>query len=1114
MNKKYFIIKNKLVPYIFGGSSNIRQKLDISLPFPETSLDSNRDTNLITSTDYFYGLLALGEGPIYRINPNGPTDIEFNDASINDLIDYQTNLTNNTKLYTLSSLGNIKAPMSSEFNTYFGRTVSPQGLSSPVQLKLGNIPGVPAIDVVQNTTNFKWDALEFNFTINSLFNTDEETGELRPGSIGIKIQIQDHLGIGDFFILNSNGDKFVTATQSGIVQTPVKFSVKVEIPQDKRSDLGYRFTISKITNDSNSSRVVENITFTGWDEVTYDTLWYPRTALLGVVLKSYAEYASVVPTITSLVKGLVVKVPSNYNQPVRLLRGAPKERTSTSTTTNVTHPLYPSAGSYSYTVPAGVTRLVIDAVGGGGGAGLNTCDGSSSCYYGSGGGAASVYTRTIKTVTQGDILTVTVGAGASMGNSGGTTTVSSSAGWTISVPGGNPGASYVSDSDAGGAINSAATGIDQIISDSLNAGVAGATGGKGIYRFGTGGLGMNGIGCGMNGMLSTGASGKTGKDGFVGLFNPGQEPSVIEPKSCLTGVSSNPTTVTIVDSILETEVEIDWRHVEVPSTGELGLPTRGYLLHSTKDVIQNEIAPPIYIGTWDGTFVKEWTQNPAWIIYDLLTNKEYGLGIPEEYIDKFKFYKVAQYCDAVDPLTGRFIGVPGYADGSFRYKPLGYHRTPLEGKTDAQIKEILYREAQIGLYPGTAIRERRFVCNISINAQKQVIEVINQITALFRGILIYTGGKISLNVDLPDELPVAIFNETNILKDSFQISGIKESELMTGVEVAYLDPTNHYKKEIIKIDDPKALEELSYIENVKQIDLIGCDRRSQAYRFAQYLLASNKYIRRRVSFKTTIEAINLSVGDVIGVAQKTAGISWGFGGRVTSNTVTSGVGVANVLLEHFTVPAISNSVFTSNTYPIALRIINRQSDRVDLYLANGYSLYATGNAYPTSSSVDLVELSVNKKLNPVSKIFESITRFDANTAPVKGDVWSLGEVNPNSYGNSLSDKLFKVTSIERDSEETISIIASEYISNVYSDSDSLINYRPVIYPSPLSHAYELPPPTIFAAGNPIRQNDGLIKYDINIDLSTLDYPYRYTTYLYVSSPEDTQIVEDILFNGV
>lgn len=1114
MNKKYFLIKNKLVPYIYGGTSNIRQKLDISLPFPNSSLENNRDTNLITSTDYFYGLLALGEGPIYKINPNGPTDIEFNDAPINDLIDYPTNLTNNTKLYTLSSLGNVKAPMSLEFNTYFGRTVSPQGLSSPVQLKLGNIPGIPSVVVVQNTTNFKWDALEFNFTINSLFNTDEKSGAITPGSVGIKIQIQDHLGIGDFFILNSNGDRFVTVTQSGIVQTAVKFSVKVEIPQDKRSDLGYRFTISKITSDSNSTKVIENITFTGWDEVTYDTLWYPRTALLGVVIKSYAEYASVVPTITSMVKGLVVKVPSNYNQPVRLLRGNSKQRTSSSTPTNVTHPIYPSAGSYSYTVPVGVTRLVIDAVGGGGGAGLNICDGSSACFYGSGGGAAGVYTRTSKLVTQGDILTITVGAGASMGNTGGTTTISSSAGWTISVPGGNPGASYVSESDAGGSINSSATGHDQLITNPLNAGVAGATGGKGIYRFGTGGVGFNGIACGMQGMLSVGATGRTAKDGFVGLFNPGQEPSVIEPRPCLTEVASNPSTVTIVDSILETETEIDWRHVEVPSNGELGLPVRGYLLQDTKDVIQNAVAPQIYIGTWDGTFVKQWTQNPAWIIYDLLTNKEYGLGISEEYIDKFKFYKVAQYCDAVDPLTGVFIGVPGYADGSFRYKPLGYHRTPLAGKTDAQIREILNREAQIGLYPGTPIRERRFVCNISINAQKQVIEVINQITALFRGILIYTGGKISLNVDLPDELPVAIFNETNILKDSFQISGIKESELMTGIEVAYLDPTNHYKKEIIKIDDPKALEELSYIENVKQIDLVGCDRRSQAYRFGQYMLASNKYIRRRASFKTTIEAINLSVGDVIGVAQKTTGISWGFGGRVVSNSAIVGASIANVLLEHFTVPAISNNVFTSNTYPIALRIINRQSDRVDLYLANGYSLYSTGNAYPTGSSVDLVELSVNKKLNPISKTFESITRFDSNVAPLKGDIWSLGEVNPDSYGTSLSDKLFKITGIERDTEETISIVASEYISNVYTDSDSLINYRPVIYPSPLSHAYELPPPTIFATGSPIRQNDGLIKYDISIDLSTLDYPYRYTTYLYISSPEDTQIVEDTLFNGV
>ena len=88
-------------------------------------------------------------------------------------------------------------------------------------------------------------------------------------------------------------------------------------------------------------------------------------------------------------------------------------------------------------------------------------------------------------------------------------------------------------------------------------------------------------------------------------------------------------------------------------------------------ITQTNANPLIYLGTWDGSFVYSWTQNPVWIVYDLLTNQTYGLGIPEDNIDKYKFFQVAQYCDACDPQTGQFIGIDGLADGSFRHKPRG-----------------------------------------------------------------------------------------------------------------------------------------------------------------------------------------------------------------------------------------------------------------------------------------------------------------------------------------------------------------------------------------------------------------------------------------------------------
>jgi len=883
--KYYFKIGEKLVPCIYGGMPYT--PVDFSLPLKRESLPDDRDVNIISSTDYFYGVLALGEGPIYDINPNGPQDMEFNDTSLDDLIDFTTNTFDNTKVAAFTVLGNptLKG-VPRDFNTYFGRVSTPQYMSSPVQLRYGNITGIPKTSITQETSASNWDALDFSFTINSLFQTDDE-GNFNPFTVGIKIYIYNKSTSNLLGEIAGQFTNPLEITKTGNVQNPVKFQVKVVIPAAYKSSDGYRFTIEKNTFDYNpESKISESIIFNGWEEIRHSRVWYPRTALLGLVLRSYAEYSGSIPVITSLIKGLLVKVPSNYNQP-----------------------------------------------------------------------------------------------------------------------------------------------------------------------------------------------------------------------------------------ILEND-QIDWRELEVPRgdenvSGDLretyrqySYPICGYRLESSGSAVQNDRNPIIYKGIWDGTFVKKWTQNPVWIVYDLLTNTSYGLGIPEEYIDKFKFYKVAEYCDAVDSTTGRYQGVVGYADGTFRYKPRGYTRQNVGGLSVDAIKKIVYTENQIGLPAGTQVRERRFICNISITTQAPVMDIINQITAIFRGILIQTGGKISLNVDLPDELPVAVFNETNIIKDTFQITGIKESEILSGVDVSYLDPTNHYKRETVRVDDPAIYQEVAY---TKSVDLAGCDRRSQAMRFGQYLLASSKYIRRKVNFKTTSEAVNLSIGDIISVAQKMSGVSWGYGGRVAANTATSGAThlYSNVLLEHFTTPALSSTIMTANTNPIALRIINRQSDKVNLYLVNNsiYRFVASGNA---TAGVDLAEIKVINRLNPETKLFESITRFDSNAVPIKNDLWSLGEVNPSSYLTSTSDKLFKVVVLEKGDDGLVNIQATEYISNVYVDSDSLINYSPVRFPKSVSPIQEPPPMTLNLKEEPIVNRDGSLGYNIIVDTGTdlSIYPFPIESEILIAKPDDIVIIED------
>ena len=608
------------------------------------------DPNTLFSTDSLFVTTGFGEGPVYRINPNGPQDIEIQDGNIDDLINLDGDGLEDTNLFkTISNTGTVTQ---GALDVFGEEIATPQNFTQPVTLKKGNVGGIPESKVeLQNTSapsageagGGGIDALRFAFELQALINQDNQ-GNIRGHSLTISIQVFNRTGTKEIIPI-------ITREISGKTNTPFRFDVTALIPIEERSDEGYKFTILKTSDDSDSSKILDQITVKGWVEVEFKKQAYPRTAHIGYAIKAHSEHVGGIPNFTSLVKGLLVKVPSNYNQPI----------------------------------------------------------------------------------------------------------------------------------------------------------------------------------------LQNG--------------------------------------------------EIDWRELEVvddaTAADTSSYQNAGYSLQNTGPDVKLSGAssdrPEIYVGTWDGTFVYSWTQNPVWILYDLLTNTTYGLAIQEEVIDKFKFYQVAQYCDACNELDGRFDGLTALSDGSFRHKPRG------------QFTSI--RENQFGLSNTVQITERRFTLDITISDQGQALDILNQIASTFRGVLTYSTGQLTLAVDLPDELPVAMFNEANIKDGSFQLSGIKESEIITAVDVSYIEPTNHYIRETVRIDsiDRNDGREKSELENLATLDLIGVTRRSQALRFAHYQLAASQYLRRKVEFTTSIEAINLTPGDVISVSQQQIGIAFGYGGRITANSFIAAI---------------------------------------------------------------------------------------------------------------------------------------------------------------------------------------------------------------------------------
>ena len=842
---------------------------NISLPLIQGSKgkggggSSREDPNSLFSTDVLFMTVGLGEGPVYRINPNGPQDIEINDGAILDLINIDGNGQENTdKFKTITATGTTtQAPI----DVFGEASVTPQNFASAVTLRKGNLNGIPAQGItLQETSAFAWDALKFRFNIPTLQKVDDN-GNILEHSVRIKIEVFTNPLSG----VRSN-DLIVEKTEKikGKTNVPFNFSIKVPIPEDKLNDDGYLFTITKVSNDSESSKVNDVIKVQGWNEINNSKQAYPRTALIGYALKATDEHQGGVPTFTAMVKGLLVKVPSNYNQPVL------------------------------------------------------------------------------------------------------------------------------------------------------------------------------------------------------------------------------------------TDGQIDWREVEVPRGNQL---TNGYSLQKPGSGTKlTDFDPQIYVGTWDGTFVYSWTQNPVWIIYDILTNKTYGVGLAEENIDKYKFFQVAQYCDACDSITGKFIGVDALADGSFRSKPRGIYDTggSLVNKGGP------VKNNQRGIAEGTKIKQRRFTMDVSITDQNQVLDLLNSLAASFRGALVYSLGKISLSVDMPDEYPVMSFTEANIKKGSVSISGNKESDILSGVDVSYIDPTNHFKRETVRVDhdgsndgNPK-----NQHENISSLDLRGVTRRSQALRYAQYQIASSKYLKRNIQFTTSTDALSLAPGDVISVAQQSSGIAYGFSGKLHGD---SGGSNSNIFLEHFTSPSLTSSFFTANTGPIVLRVLRTDRDALDLYMISNTEFKLT-NSGNVSTGSDIVEINADFIFNPVTRSFDSMSNWGgtrSDIAPKKGDLWALGYMeDAGDYYTSKSGRLFKVTSLTRDPDkEEIDISAVEYISNVYVDSDTFIDYQPTAYTDIISPFQTPPVPKIDFRAVPRRRIDGSIVVD-GLITNTTDlegYSQRFETEYFLSTPDFT-----------
>lgn len=228
-----------------------------------------------------------------------------------------------------------------------------------------------------------------------------------------------------------------------------------------------------------------------------------------------------------------------------------------------------------------------------------------------------------------------------------------------------------------------------------------------------------------------------------------------------------------------------------------------------------------YSGTWDGTFKIAWTNNPAWVLYDLMINDRFAIGerVKAENLalTKWDLYAVGQYCDQLVPDGRGGDGV-----------------------------------------------EPRFLCDVYIQSQNDAWKVLRDIAGIFRGVTFWANNNMNALADMPRDIDYT-FTRANVLNGKFTYASASEKTHYSTCMVSWSDPANGFQ------DAVEAVSENSLVRRygVKQADLtaIGCIRKSEAIRRGKWVLHTNDK-DRVVTFTVGLDGKIPLPGWIIGVADE------------------------------------------------------------------------------------------------------------------------------------------------------------------------------------------------------------------------------------------------------
>ncbi len=279
------------------------------------------------------------------------------------------------------------------------------------------------------------------------------------------------------------------------------------------------------------------------------------------------------------------------------------------------------------------------------------------------------------------------------------------------------------------------------------------------------------------------------------------------------------------------------------------VPQRSYHIKGLKIKYPTGYNPltQTYPEFWDGTFTTGWCDNPAWVFYDILTNKRYGLGeyISEDQVDKESLYEIAKYCDCVDEN-----GVQTLIDDG---------------------------------YGGT---ERRFVFNGVIEAREEAYTVLQALASVFRGMAYWSAGGVSSSQDSPKDY-TRLVSRANVVGGDFTYTGTALKARHTAALVTWNDPEDNYKQAVEVVEDQELIN--TYGWRPMEVVAFATTSRGQANRVGKWILDSERYETETVTFTAGVDFQNVRPGEIIAISDPTrTGVRRG--GRILSYADYSGGG--------------------------------------------------------------------------------------------------------------------------------------------------------------------------------------------------------------------------------